>query len=417
MDVRITPSRLRGEVCAPPSKSIAHRALICAALANQHSTVSPVDLSKDMDATIGALKAMGASIVRNGKEVRITGISAPPQNAEIDCIESGSTLRFLIPVAAALGISCRFTGSGRLPERTIGPYFDAFLSKGVLLDRSFVPLQLSGSLQPGSYTLPGDISSQFITGLLFALPLLNGESAIHLSTALESAPYIDLTIDVLRKFGIKIHCQDSDFFIPGGQTYLPQAFSVEADFSNAAFFLTAAALGQDVTVSGLSVKSLQGDRKILEALSALGASASFNGDRVQMKRPICRPAEIDIRDIPDLAPILCVAAAAVPGRTVLHGTRRLKIKESDRAAAMIDCLTRLGARIWSEYDSLIIDGGTPLHGAVVSSYGDHRIVMAMAIAALLADGPIVIEQAQAVDKSYPGFFEDFKLLGGVVHVL
>ncbi len=417
MNVQIFPASLHGKVCAPPSKSIAHRALICAALARGKSTVSPVDLSKDMEATIGALKAMGASIIRKENEVTVTGIDTPPRQTKIDCMESGSTLRFLIPIAAAKGMSCRFVGSGRLPERPLAPYFDEFQKKGVYLDRKFIPLNLSGQLQPGLYTLPGDISSQFITGLLFALPLLLEDSVITLSTPLESAPYVDLTIDVLKKFGVHIFREKDRFIIPGRQEYQPQKFYVEADFSNAAFFLTASALGNNVKVHGLSSDSLQGDRKILDILSSFGASTVLENGFVSTTQSLSRPAEIDGRDIPDLLPILCVAAAAAPGRTVIHGTKRLKIKESDRAAAMVDGLSRLGGQIREESDQLIIDGGKPLHGATVSSYSDHRIVMSMAIAACLTDSPIIIEGAQAVEKSYPGFFEDFKALGGIVHVI
>ncbi len=417
MNIQITPGPLSGTVCAPPSKSIAHRALICAALAEGTSVISPVDSSKDMDATIGALRAMGAVISRLGKRISVTGISAPPAQAQIDCIESGSTLRFLIPVAAALGISCRFTGSGRLPQRPLTPYVDAFLCKGIKLDSCFVPASCSGQLEPGAYQIPGDVSSQFITGLLFALPILDGDSVISLTTPLESAPYIDLTIDVLHSFGIRILKEDNRFVISGRQRYQPQNFAVESDYSNAAFFLTSAALGNSVKLSGLSQKSLQGDREILTALSAFGASPVWKDGFWEIPQIVCHAAQIMGRDIPDLLPILCVAAAAVPGQTVIHETRRLKLKESDRAAAMTDCLTRLGAKIREEPNALVIDGGFPLHGGTVSSYGDHRIAMSMAIAAGLADSPVVIEDAQAVEKSYPGFFADFQALGGVLHVV
>ncbi|MCI9406524.1 MAG: 3-phosphoshikimate 1-carboxyvinyltransferase [Oscillospiraceae bacterium] len=417
MNIQITPGPLSGTVCVPPSKSIAHRALICAALAGGTSVISPVDSSKDMDATIGALRAMGAAIVREGKRISVTGISTPPKQAQIDCIESGSTLRFLIPVAAALGISCRFTGSGRLPQRPLTPYVDTFLCKGVKLDSCFIPANCFGQLEPGAYQIPGDVSSQFITGLLFALPILCGDSVIFLSTPLESAPYIDLTIDVLRAFGIQIFREENRFVIPGGQRYQPQNFAVESDYSNAAFFLTAAALGSPIKLFSLSQDSLQGDREILSVLSSFGASPVWDQGVLEIQHPVCRATQIFGRDIPDLLPILCVAATAVPGQTVIHETRRLKIKESDRAAAITDCLTRLGAKIREEPNALVIDGGFPLHGARVSSYGDHRIAMSMAIAAGLADAPVVIEDAQAVEKSYPGFFADFQALGGVLHVV
>lgn len=417
MNIQITPGPLRGTIYPPPSKSIAHRALICAALASGTSVISPVDTSKDMDATINALQAMGAKIIREGKTITVTGINAAPKQAQIDCIESGSTLRFLIPVAAALGISCYFTGSGRLPQRPLTPYFDVFPRKGAKLDSSFLPASCSGQLKPGTYQIPGDISSQFITGLLFALPILDGDSVILLSTPLESAPYIDLTLDVLKAFGVEIFREENRFVIPGKQSYSSQNFRVEADYSNAAFFLAAAALGSCVKLYGLSQNSLQGDKEILNALSCFGAFPIWNEGMVEMQNPVCHAAQICGQDIPDLIPILCVAAAAVPGQTVIRETRRLKIKESDRAAAMADCLTRLGAKIREEPNALVIDGGFPLHGGRVSSYGDHRIAMSMTIAAGLANAPVVIEGAQAVEKSYPGFFEDFKSLGGIAHVL
>ena len=358
MNVRILPANLKGEVFAPSSKSVAHRALICAALANESSTVFPVDRSKDMEATIGALKTLGASIVRNDNGVTITGIGKAPKQAKVDCIESGSTLRFLIPIAAAKGISCQFIGSGRLPERPLAPYVDAFERKGAHLVGKFVPSHLSGQLQPGAFILPGNISSQFITGLLFALPLLSKDSTITLSTPLESAPYVDLTIHVLREFGVHICWEKDKFTIPGNQKYLARKFQVEGDFSNAAFFLTAAALGNSVKVFGLSQNSLQGDRKILNILSALGAMPVQEKEFITVRQSVSRPTEIDGRDVPDLLPILCVAAAAVPGRTVIRGTKRLKIKESDRAAAMVDCLSRLGGQIREETDTLIVERRT-----------------------------------------------------------
>ena len=417
MRVAVGPSRLQGKIAAPASKSVAHRALICSALASGASEVFPLAPSQDIQATAQALQAMGASIRWEDTVIRVTGIRACPEQAQMDCKESGSTLRFLIPVAAALGICASFTGSGRLPERPLGPYRTAFIEKGVSLDSNFLPLHLHGRLQPGCYTLPGDISSQFITGLLFALPLLDGDSRIQLSTPLESAPYVALTIDVLRQCGIVVHWTDNTIQIPGRQQYQPRQWKVEADYSNAAFFLVAGALGNDVKLINLPDHSLQGDQDILRILDLFGAAPVRKDGAVWFQQRICRPVQIDAKNIPDLVPILCVAAAAAPGKTVITGTKRLKIKESDRAGAMVDCLTRLGADIRQEPDALTICGGRPLHGAVVSSYSDHRIAMSMAIASCLADSPVVIEQAQAVEKSYPRFFEDFKALGGIVHVV
>ena len=413
----LIPTALSGIVSAPPSKSIAHRALICAALADGVSTVSPVDCSKDMDATIGALTAMGATIIRTGKTVTVTGIGKAANNAVIDCLESGSTVRFLIPVAAALGIDASFIGHGRLPDRPLTPFYDILPCKGINLSGDKLPLNISGQLKSGEFSLRGDISSQFITGLLFALPLLDGDSTIHLTTKLESAPYIDLTLDVLARFGIQINKTEQDYHIRGGQEYRPGNFTVEGDYSNAAFWLTAAALGNQIDVASLSPNSLQGDRRILDALSAFGAAFSLKDGVYHCTAPVCRPAVIDGRDIPDILPILCVAATAVKGESIITGTKRLKMKESDRAAAMVDCLTRLGAKICEEDDRLIIRGETRLTGGRVNGYNDHRIVMSMAVASCLTDSPVIIEGTKAVEKSYPGFFDDWHRLGGVSHVL
>ncbi len=417
MKAAVSPRSLSGTVSAPPSKSIAHRALICAALAQGESHIYPVDHSKDMDATIGALRAMGANIIRKGKHVTVHGIEKSREKALIDCIESGSTVRFMIPVAAALGIECCFSGSGRLPERPLTPFYEMFPCKGVSLDSDKLPMNISGTLSSGEFTLRGDISSQFITGLLFALPLLDGDSTIRLTTKLESAPYIDLTLDVLKSFVIEVEVLSDGYAISGGQQYRAQDYTVEGDYSNGAFWLTCAALGNDVKVSALSTASLQGDRKILSALEQLGAQFTEKDGVYHSISPVCRPAVIDGTDIPDIIPILCVAACAANGTTVITGTRRLKIKESDRAAAMVDCLTRLGAEIREEQDRLVICGGKPLHGASVSGYNDHRIVMSMAIASCLTDGDVTIDGIEAVKKSYPGFFDDFTSLGGAVHVL
>lgn len=417
MNIRVSPGALHGTIQVPPSKSIAHRALICAALAHGTSILSPIDSSKDMEATIQVLRSMGAQIQRDGASVTVTGIQIVPAQADADCMESGSTLRFLLPVAAALGIRATFYGQGRLPERPLSPYLDSFRPKGVFFDAEALPLTLTGKLSPGLFMMPGDVSSQFITGLLFALPLLPGNSVIRLTSPLESAPYIALTLDVLRQFGITVFKDHNGFSIPGGQKYLPQSYLIESDYSNAAFFLTASALDGDVRLNGLSQDSLQGDRAILSILEKFGASFSWTGGQIGSSHGIFQAIHAEVQDVPDLVPILCVAACAVPGITHLKGIRRLKLKESDRAAAMIDGLTALGGHIKESSDALVIEGGFPLHGGIVSSYGDHRIAMSMAIAATFSQSPVIIENAQVVDKSYPGFWHDFRTLGGVADVL
>lgn len=418
MDRIISPGRVSGTVLPPPSKSVCHRALIAAALGGGLSRVSPVEQSADILATIRVLRAFGAGIAVEGNVASVQGLAGKTAaNAQADCGESGSTLRFCIPVAAALGIDTAFSGAGKLPERPLTPYVDIFPGKGVSLDRDSLPLRCSGKLLPGVYSLQGDISSQFITGLLFALPLLDGDSEIRLTTALESAPYVDITLEVLRACGVEVQRVPSGFLVPGRQRYLPVDYTVEADYSGAAFFLTAGALAGEVTCTGLPEGSLQGDRAIVPLLERFGAVVRRKGSSVTVSRAPLHAIEMDGADIPDIIPILCVAAAAARGETVIRHIRRLKIKECDRAAAIIDGLGRMGADIRQEGDSLCIRGGKPLHGAEVSGYNDHRIAMCMAVAGLICHGDTVITGTKCVQKSYPAFFEEYIRLGGKADVV
>ncbi len=265
--------------------------------------------------------------------------------------------------------------------------------------------------------MPGDISSQFISGLLFALPILEGDSELVLTTKLESAPYVDLTLDVLKQFGIKVFYENNSYFVPGNQLFTPREFLVEGDYSNAAFFIVAASLGLPIKVKGLSKFSVQGDKRILYCLEKFGAEFVQEDEGLACKRKIHHHAVIDGSDIPDLVPVLCVAASACDGRSVINGIHRLRLKESDRAHAITDNLTRLGAKVQEDQDSLIIDGGKPLKGSVVSSYKDHRIAMSMAIASCICKESIILEDAQVVNKSYPRFFDDFMALGGHIDVI
>ncbi|MDY4191329.1 MAG: 3-phosphoshikimate 1-carboxyvinyltransferase [Oscillospiraceae bacterium] len=418
MDRRISPRRLSGTVQPPPSKSVCHRALIAAALGSGVSRVFPVEPSADILATIRVLRAFGAGVLLEDGAAVVQGLAgrALPR-AEADCGESGSTLRFCLPIAAALGTEASFFGSGKLPERPLTPYWEALPSKGISLDSKHLPLTVRGKLTPGRYCLPGNISSQFITGLLYALPLLDGPSEIVLTTELESAPYVDITLEVLAAYGIEVVKTPSGFSVPGPQRYKASDYRVEADYSAAAFFLTAGALSGEVTCLGLSENSMQGDRAIIPLLQKLGADIRREGGAVTVRASSLHGAEIDGGDIPDIVPILCVAAAAAQGETVIRHIKRLKIKECDRAAAMIDGLTRLGADIREEGDSLRIRGGVPLHGAVTEGWNDHRIAMCMAVAGLLCSGDTVIRGTECVKKSYPAFFEDYCMLGGKADVI
>ncbi|MCC8135201.1 MAG: 3-phosphoshikimate 1-carboxyvinyltransferase [Ruminococcus sp.] len=408
MDVKIQPSKLSGDVYIPSSKSYAHRALICAALAEGESVISGINMSKDIEATISAMNALGAECTVDGNgNVKVRGISKAPERAVINCNESGSTLRFVIPIAAALGTTSRFLGRGRLPERPIHIYLRELGQKGITFDYyCTMPFDMSGKLESGIYEVEGDVSSQFITGLLFALPLLKSDSIIRITSKLESKPYVDITIDCLKKFGIEIMEFNNNYIIKGAQRYKPCDVTVEGDYSQAAFFYTANALGCSINLQNLNKNSVQGDKKILDIISEM----CYNENGL-------KNFEADCSDIPDLVPILTVLGCFGKGPSKIFNAKRLKIKESNRLEAISVTLNRLGGRVTVTDDGLLIKPVKTLHGGFVSSFGDHRIVMSAAIAAVKADGDIIIRGAEAVEKSYPDFFRDYNNLGGKANVI
>lgn len=402
MDIRITPSRLEGSVTVPPSKSAAHRLIIAAALAKGRSVLTNVSFSKDIEATIGGMRALGAGIERSGGSLVIDGITQPPKTAVIDCIESGSTLRFLIPVACALGVETTFLGRGRLPERPITPYIEQFPGHGVEFDYSgTMPFTVRGKLTGGSFDIAGDISSQFITGLMLALPLTGDNSRIRLTSHLESRPYVELTADCLSRFGVNVKTLDEGFEVPGAE-FSPYSGAVEGDFSQAAFFYVANSLGSRIEIEGLNVNSFQGDKKIVEICEKI--VYNNNGG--------LKAFELDCSDIPDLVPVLAVLGCFCRGTSVIKNAARLRIKECDRLAAITQCLNSLGGRISERPDGLVIEGVESLKGGEVPSFNDHRIPMAVAVASTRARGEVVIKDAECVSKSYPDFFEVFRSLGG-----
>jgi 3-phosphoshikimate 1-carboxyvinyltransferase len=338
-------------------------------------------------------------------------------------LESGSTLRFIIPISAAGGAAVTFSGRGRLPQRPIGPYLDCLPSGGVTLKTSGgLPLSISGRLKSGIYTLPGNVSSQFITGLLFALPLLDGDSEIRLTTPLQSEGYIDLTMDIMRNFGVETLRQDGSFFVKGNQHYTSRNFSIESDWSQAAFWLAAGALGSAVECRGLDTGSRQGDRAIIDILRRFGVREELSvraviSDTLKITGGALFGCEIDASQIPDLVPILAAVAALSQGRTVIGNAARLRIKESDRLKTTAQGLCALGANVTERDDALIIDGVPALRGGFADGAGDHRIVMALAIAATRCQNQVTIKGCEAVNKSYPRFFEDYNALGGNAHVV
>lgn len=422
MNVRIEKSGLnQGQVRIISSKSDGHRALIAAALAEEESLLFLEGWSEDLEATARCIGEMGGEVVREPSGMLVTPIPRDAAGqAVLDCGESGSTLRFLLPVAGALGRHVLFEGKGRLPERPIGILLEEMEQHGCHAETDRLPVELEGQLQSGVYTLPGNISSQFITGLLFALPLLEGDSEIRLTTAVESQGYLDMTLRTMRTYGITVRETERGYFISGGQRYLaPRMKEVEGDWSNAAFWLTAGAIRGKIGCQGLDMDSAQGDRAIVSLLERFGAESSVVLNQVTMTAQPLHGIRIDAAQIPDLVPILCVAAAAAEGRTEIVRAGRLRLKESDRLAVMAECLQRIGVAVVEKPDGLVITGGcTPPEGEIVlNAHGDHRIVMAMAIAAVSLGVTLTIEGAEAVNKSYPSFFAELTKLGGVVSVL
>lgn len=409
MDLQILPSKLAGTVTVPPSKSIAHRMIIAAALADGVSQISNLNPSVDILATMDCMRALGAKINFNKDTAVIEGVkNAPgarvvPNKAILDCHESGSTLRFLIPVASALGVNAEFTGSGKLPQRPITTFTDELPRHGISFDFSgansgdSLPCRVSGQLRAGSYKIDGSVSSQFITGLLFALTLTEGNSEIIIMNGFNSKPYVDITLDVLNEFDAEITESDTGYRICGKHLN-PHNSAVEGDYSQAAFFYVANALGANLEIRGLNEKSQQGDRKIVEICDKFTQSKDT--------------FELDCSDIPDLVPILAVLACFCRGKSKLTNIARLRVKECDRLAAMEICLNRIGGHVSTNEDSLEIEGVESLRGGEVECFNDHRIAMSMAIAATRCESPLIIRSAECVRKSFPNFFEVYKAING-----
>lgn len=420
MNIRLKPCRFCGEVTAISSKSDAHRLLIASALSDRSTFISCNARSADITATVNCLNSLGADIKFVDGGISVKPIKEKRKSAVLDCNESGSTIRFLLPVAAALGTNTEFTGGGRLPERPLSPLREQMEAHGVVFSPINVfPVKISGEMVSGEFTIKGNISSQFITGLLFALPLLNGNSVINVIPPVESRPYIDMTLNTLKKFGITVTEENNSFFIPGGQKYAsPGTVESEGDWSNSAFFLTAGAVSGRVTVTGLDVSSVQGDKQILTILKEMGAEITVEQGSITVKKGDLHGINIDARNIPDLVPIISVAAAAAnDGETVITGAERLKIKESDRLTAVYESLKALGVDISKTDDGLVINKTGIVGGGAVSGYNDHRMVMALSVLSAVSSGDIILRGAEAVNKSYPNFFEDFSSLGGSYNVI
>lgn len=391
---------------------MAHRALICAALSDRETTLELPCGGEDLDATARCLQAMGAGVGRTEDIVTVSPIAGTVEKAVLDCGESGSTLRFLLPVAAAQLREAVFAGRGRLPERPIAELSAALRQNGARISGERLPLTVSGGLRAGCFEIDGNVSSQYVSGLLMALPLLDGDSRIFLKSPLCSAPYVRLTIAMLAEFGIELEENSAGYFVRGGQRYRsPRALRIEGDWSAAAFFLAAGALGGEVGVKGLRHDSAQGDQAIVDLLRRFGAGVRVEGDTVYAAEAPLHACRVDVSDIPDLLPVLAVLAAQAEGTSEFVHAAHLRGKESDRLASTAAMICALGGRALAQPDGLEITGGG-LSGGTVESFGDHRIVMAAAVAASLCAGRTAICGAQTAAKSYPGFFRDFAALGG-----
>ena len=418
MNVTMKPFQANGTVFAPPSKSDAHRAIICAALSGGVCTIAPIALSDDIRATIGCVEALGAASKIENKTLTIDGTGVfSNKTAILDCGESGSTLRFMIPVAAAGGVEATFLGRGRLPERPIGVYTEALPEKGVTVDtEGGLPLKISGQLKSGVYRVPGSVSSQFITGLLFALPLLKGDSDIILTSPIQSAGYINMTIRTMAKFGVEVDILDNGWHIRGRQHYVPSDYTTDGDWSQAAFFLVAGAVSGDVEVLNANIDSAQGDRRIAALLREFGAEVIQDGDRLRVKRSPMTAIDIDASQIPDLVPVLAVCACFANGVTRITNAERLRIKESDRLKTTAQLINSLGGKVKELPDGLEVTGVGKLYGGFAEGCGDHRIVMSAAVCASGAAEKIKCTDAMSINKSYPDFFEDYAKIGGTAEL-
>ena len=414
------PARIGGTVSAPPSKSMAHRAVLCSALAKGTSHIENLEFSKDISATLAAAGQLCARVESGPADALVEGLGHfRPVFGPVDCCESGSTLRFLIPLASLTGQSITFVGRGRLMERPQSVYETLYRKQNLHFEQANGQLTVAGSLRSGEYTLAGNVSSQFISGLLFALPLLAGDSTLHLIPPVESRSYIEMTRAAQAAFGVTSHwLDDTTLCIPGGQQYHPRDYIVEGDYSQAAFLAVLGAVKGGITLTGLAAETLQGDAAILDILRRCGAKFTRTEAGLVFEQAPLHGVDIDLADCPDLGPVLMVLGLLCEGTTVIRNAERLRIKESDRIAAMEAELRACGGVLSSEGGTITVQGCKPrLHApeAPLSGHNDHRVVMSLTVLALAAGIPLAINEAEAVQKSWPHFFDALKPLGVEVH--
>lgn len=407
----IYPSKSTGVVTIPTSKSVAHRLLICAALSNGESIISNVSMNNDIIATISCLNELGADIIVDGSTVIVKGIKETKKEVELNAIESGSTLRFLIPLSSYLSKKVIFKGTKKLISRPLDIYQKLYGKDLVIGDCC---ITINNSLSKNYYEIDGSISSQFISGLLFYLPLIKNDSEIKIINEYESKSYVDLTIDALSKFGIEIKEKDHGrrLLIKGNQTYISKNLSVEGDYSQAAFFLTLGAINNEITIKGLNESSKQGDKAIVNVLRNANVKMEIDNNGITVKKSEIKAIDVDLKDIPDLGPILSVLFSRANGKSRLYNAKRLRYKESDRILAIETELKKMGVEISSDENNIYINGVNKLiSNDVINSHNDHRIFMAISILATISNAPVAISNYECINKSYPCFLDDLQRLG------
>ena len=417
--IKRASDQISGTITAPPSKSMAHRAVLCAALAEGRSHITNLEFSKDISATLGAAGQLCANVQTGRDDAVVEGLGHfLPLAAPVDCCESGSTLRFLIPIASLTGQEVSFTGRGRLMERPQSVYETLYREQNLRFEQSSAGLTVEGALTPGEYRLAGNVSSQFISGLLFALPLLSGDSTLHLIPPVESRSYIDMTRAVQAAFGVQSRWLDENtLFLPGNQHYHPCDYAVEGDYSQAAFPAVLGAVCGGVTITGLAPETLQGDAVILDILRRCGAQFTREGDAVTFAKAPLHGVDIDLADCPDLGPVLMVLGLLCEGTTIIRNAERLRLKESDRIAAMEAELRACGGVLESEGGTITVHGcADKLHApaGILHGHNDHRVVMSLAVLALSTGLALTVDDAEAITKSWPNFFDAIKPLGAEV---
>jgi len=428
MDIKITPSQLSGTLDVISSKSLVHRLLFCAALSEKNTRINLNGVSDDILSTVRCLEAMGCSVKIDRRELFVTPLKKPspeasPSSVVFHCGESGTTARFIMPIAAHFYDKYTLTGEGKLPQRPFAPLCEALRNAGCTFDNNRLPLVGTGKVRKGKFKIAGNISSQFISGLLLLLPLLDSESYVKVTTPLESDGYVRMTIESMALFGIAVEKGKTKYSINGNRRYdSPGTVTAEGDWSNAAFFLCMSALrgphhAGEISLRGLSMRSEQGDKEIIELLRRFGATVDIGKELITVKAGTLQGIDIDASQIPDLVPTLAVVASVAEGETKIYNARRLRLKESDRILSTHAMLSSLGADVRTTDDGLIVRGKEKLRGGVVDGAGDHRIVMAAATASCICETPVVIKGFMTVNKSYPGFFGDFQTMGGVANVL